>query len=1543
MKSNYSAENKFYHIYRGFVVNNEDPLNKGRIKIFVPGVYSSKFMDVPEQLPWALPAMSIFGGGSTNKHREGVLNKEVGWSSVPHMGNVETGAQVFVFFENGNINHPVYFAVSQSGEGWISEHPDQHVFNSDNVRIRIDESAFDEEKNAWATDEKSTCRFDSYTKNIPELGKKQLEKDCEKNTWNFSDGQIKNLETRIDIEVKADNINAINLNIHGNVNMHIDGDWFVEHIGNKFEYQKGDHYIKHDGSTYIEQKGIYKNIQEGNRSYIQTGKYNYIQTGDALITRTGTLFEKVNSNVKKEYDQKFDLTVGGKTNEIYGDDRTIDIMGNYTKTIKKNSTEDVIGNIEITTFGHYECVVNDNITFITKKGNWTVRTEGLFELFDSEDNLTVDGYKNLGNKGNIEFISTFGNINLQCIKNDDVANFSKKSVVIPWNPGFLAEIEKNIAMFPTFNKIDAVTKGLNFPTDIFDFGGFISFFKSLPNLLIYDGLPVFLPTKMIFQNPNIPSPNNTDDLNWIPKFRSEVNDWRSGDNESYWKIPGRMMGNINIETWSGDINIKTESELGCAGNINITATEKTGTFPGYQIGCVNIKNSAKRRIYPDPRDLFFDSDFMMKNSGQLKLFSHGTNIKDAAKKKNLLLPDFTSSLISQLGFSITLNALDYDDFYKVNGMNILTNGFSMEDASGVLVQLADLQSKPGPKLGCLKCIADYFLGIPGIQDLCYVSENLNNFSSVGIHRYGFSKFNPFDNENPRGVFNILSMNYDQISMGDGHAIENGFTDREIGGKNIGSFNLTSDTDISLSSGKNYYTTSNTSKPDATRSVSHIVTDKVWDDFPPSILVNGINGINKLWSATGGIIFEIDDGVVKILKGLISIDTGIELLNIMPKLRYISLGYVNTLTEKIGKKITYSDKENNTYDLDLGFNFENLKDLLSSGDFSKLKVCFNKEKYLEQKYNGTFNKTYESGSFGKFEISNFTPNIAISFELNEDYHSYVWNDNNLKYNKTHTFDDKFSLYWNLKQHDASKLYIPDWEFKNEFKNSYNLGNGITKNESITDISKYGYHDPILINNVLEPIPEETYIDINKNEQYITSKSDSTWESFLMGPPRNINFNEKLNAGNIINDIKDWDAEKDIKQKYNFDTKRSTSKVVTYASPINTNILTLHSNNIWEDEENKIIYSTNLLKTEIKGTNTESEYDDNSEWHREISNNIDFNQYGFPLNNIKVNNGVGDKNTSNNIYIDNGSNIEVDNTINRNINTFSIKNGKNVAASNNSFEIENGGNAEAETNSFTILNGNMANESKNSFDIFNGIDGNGTDKVVNENSLSINNGRGEFTKNDFVLNNGHGTGNLSNFTINNCGTPGNSTDTFILNNNNNETELQMIGAGPDTGMIKVFSSLSKQDDIKNTYTLNVENQIENTKIKTFNNNDAFIITTNAFTTNVVTLNAINSDQIVINGNKTISATAPAVNISKLIAVGTMNGDFTGSFSGYHAGEGAIAPGKFSLINPQQPSPNVNLQTPPAPTMTKIGAGPIISVIKNLLVKFLEIELSFFKKYF
>jgi len=262
----------FNSIYRGFVVWNDDPAIKGRLKIFVPGVYSDDYRSQPKYLPWATPAMPSFGGNAPNEGNIN-LNKETGWSSAPHAGNIKTGAQVWVFFEHGDTNYPIYFAFAQSGDGWLSEHPNQHVFKSDNVRVRIDENV---------KDERSTCKFDSYNSKNSKIAKNQLERDCKKHSWTFDreNGTISGLETRIDIEIEATNMNAVNLNIHGNVNMHIDGNWFVEHIGNKYEYHEGDTYIKQNGNTYIEQDGIVKNILNGDESKIHTGNYGLIHNGN---------------------------------------------------------------------------------------------------------------------------------------------------------------------------------------------------------------------------------------------------------------------------------------------------------------------------------------------------------------------------------------------------------------------------------------------------------------------------------------------------------------------------------------------------------------------------------------------------------------------------------------------------------------------------------------------------------------------------------------------------------------------------------------------------------------------------------------------------------------------------------------------------------------------------------------------------------------------------------------------------------------------------------------------------------------------------------------------------------------------------------------------------------------------------------------------------------------------------------------------------------------------------------------------------------------
>jgi uncharacterized protein involved in type VI secretion and phage assembly len=82
---------KFTGNYRGVVVDDKDPLNSGRVKIRVFGIYDN----VPDEaLPWAIYSDPFMGG-------------QVGFGGflIPDIGN-----HVWVFFENGDHLQPVYFA-----------------------------------------------------------------------------------------------------------------------------------------------------------------------------------------------------------------------------------------------------------------------------------------------------------------------------------------------------------------------------------------------------------------------------------------------------------------------------------------------------------------------------------------------------------------------------------------------------------------------------------------------------------------------------------------------------------------------------------------------------------------------------------------------------------------------------------------------------------------------------------------------------------------------------------------------------------------------------------------------------------------------------------------------------------------------------------------------------------------------------------------------------------------------------------------------------------------------------------------------------------------------------------------------------------------------------------------------------------------------------------------------------------------------------------------------------------------------------------------
>lgn len=99
------VERRFYGKYRGFVVDNADPERLGRLKLQVPSVLGAQVVT-----GWALPCLPY--GGMAD---QGLL-------CVP-----EVGAGVWVEFEEGDLEFPIWVGAFWSKPGGASElpHPNQ--------------------------------------------------------------------------------------------------------------------------------------------------------------------------------------------------------------------------------------------------------------------------------------------------------------------------------------------------------------------------------------------------------------------------------------------------------------------------------------------------------------------------------------------------------------------------------------------------------------------------------------------------------------------------------------------------------------------------------------------------------------------------------------------------------------------------------------------------------------------------------------------------------------------------------------------------------------------------------------------------------------------------------------------------------------------------------------------------------------------------------------------------------------------------------------------------------------------------------------------------------------------------------------------------------------------------------------------------------------------------------------------------------------------------------------------------------------------------
>ena len=635
----------------------------------------------------------------------------------------------------------------------------------------------------------------------------------------------------------------------------------------------GDEDINTKGHIFKDQIGSLTNHQKGN-------KIDYID---------GTLTFTVKNDVNYIFHSSYEIVVHQNFTEMIGTIsqngyKLINIKGKKDETIGEYYDLKIIGgNFNIEVKNDLDIKTAENISLLSYSGNILLKTNGDFELLNNET-MSVQGFNNLGKKGNIQLISTFGNINLQCIEDQTKADFHEKTVVVPWNPSFVTEMLSRLSMVEDDSNKQQSTillKGELFFKDIpleeltsaFSLEMFVDFIKNIMDeLIIYDGLPVFLPSKMIIQNPEPNVLNNVDDLTWIPNFRNELKDWRDDDDENiYWKLPGKLMGNINIETWSGDINIKTESTIGCAGNISISASESGGTLPGYKIGTIDIKNNANKRIYPDPRDLFFDSNYEKRLLGQLELFTHGSSKYDkilSSEMRTSVLPTKVDNVLkSILPFSFNWKSLGYDKFYEDdnNCAKILTRGeINLDNATVWLdedtkTSITDLKDNPAPVLGCTKCISDYLLGLPGIQDVCYATEKYDKIALNGFHKYCFSKFNPSDRSSARGTFNLDSMNYDSLSVGDGHAIEMEFCDKELTGPNMGAINISCAGDFNKYINRNEHKVVNNENPEGRYVVNNVYSEYYYDDKWPEALFAVSQAIGNPWNATIGKLINLREG------------------------------------------------------------------------------------------------------------------------------------------------------------------------------------------------------------------------------------------------------------------------------------------------------------------------------------------------------------------------------------------------------------------------------------------------------------------------------------------------------------------------------------------------------------------------------------------------------------------------------------------------------------------------------------------------------------
>lgn len=294
-------DGKLNSIYRGVVEDNVDPLQSGRVRVRIFGLHAKsrkdeEFEGIPtDKLLWAQPALGLIEGSISG----------MGIWSVPVQGS-----HVFVFFENGNLMNPIYFASAPGIPKTFADATtrEEEGFNDPDGIFPYPHRVGQPDYHTLSRGTKSPSLIDveesQVVQNIPNVAGQA--------DWNEPDP-----------EFSAEYPHNLVLATHGGI---------VVEIDSTPEHQRV--HLFHPAGTRIEigENGTLTIRNNDNKFEItQMGRHKYVGGNEVEYT-------KANKATKIE---------GAERKEV-GKDEELDVGGNWEVHIEGNTNIDVEGDISIT-------------------------------------------------------------------------------------------------------------------------------------------------------------------------------------------------------------------------------------------------------------------------------------------------------------------------------------------------------------------------------------------------------------------------------------------------------------------------------------------------------------------------------------------------------------------------------------------------------------------------------------------------------------------------------------------------------------------------------------------------------------------------------------------------------------------------------------------------------------------------------------------------------------------------------------------------------------------------------------------------------------------------------------------------------------------------------------------------------------------------------------------------------------------------------------------------------------------------------------------